>query len=132
MEPMTQGRLPMTIPGGRKPRPEESRRPARRRYAYGAEVERRARAKLAAMGFTPTRAAGSRGPADLVGIGPTGETIALQVKAGHDRPGPAERTRILADLRAAYPSETTRVELWFWSADEKQWHRFREESTDGR
>jgi len=125
-------KLGLRIPGGRKPRPEASRRKPGRRGAFGAETERRAKALMSARGMTVTRAAGSHGVGDLIGVDPHGKVLVVQVKSGVSAPGPTEKARVLADLRRAYPSETTRVELWFWDADRRQWERHREESTNER
>ena len=116
--------LGLRVPGGRKPRPEASRRPARRRYQFGAECERRARDRLRRLGYTVVRSSGSHGAADLVALGPR-DLLLVQVRAGVTAPGPAEREAALAALGAIPTPEgaTVRRELWFWSTPEKCWQR---------
>jgi Holliday junction resolvase len=47
----------------------------------GRRLEHHARALLEAQGYVVVRAAGSKGPADLVGVGPA-DVVLVSVKAG--------------------------------------------------
>ena len=121
--------LGFRVPGGRHPRPEASRRPPRRRYAFGAEVERRARDRLAALGYAVVRSAGSQGAADLVALGPR-DVLVLQIKAGADPPRPAQIAKALADL-GHIPTPVgavVRREVWYWPGGRGPWHRYTTEA----
>jgi len=117
--------LGLRIHGGRQARPEASRRPARRRYAYGAEVERRARDRLRRIGYHVTRSAASRQAADLVAIGHD-DLFLVQVRAGDRRPSEAEREQALQALAEIPTPEgaTVRRELWFWDTITRTWDRW--------
>jgi len=114
----------LRVPGGRQPRPAESRRPARRRYQFGAEVERRARDRLRRLGYAVIRSSGSHGAADLVALGHR-DLLLVQVRAGDRVPGPAERAEALSALATIPTPEgaTVRRELWHWDTVLRQWSR---------
>jgi len=112
----------LRVPGGRKPRPEASRRPPRRRYAYGAERERAACEKLRRLGFTPMRSPASKGPVDVLGVDCTGQLLALQIKATVNPPTPKERADCLAAMHRAYPA--ARCEVWWWNVEARGWFRY--------
>ena len=57
--------------------------------AKGRKQEHRSKALLESVGYRVTRAAGSMGEWDLVGIGPT-DVVLVQVRT-RDWPGPLER-----------------------------------------
>lgn len=71
------------------------------RYRRGAEAERHLVLQLRADGYYATRAASSKGAADIIAIKP-GQVLFIQVKAGAGRESPAER-RALLDLAACLP-----------------------------
>lgn len=76
--------------------------------AKGSRNERRSRDLLEAAGYRVTRAAGSLGPWDLVGLGPTGAVV-VQVKT-EDWPSTAER-EALAEF-PAWPYVTKLIHRW--------------------
>ncbi|MBI3764145.1 MAG: hypothetical protein HY260_20075 [Chloroflexi bacterium] len=62
-------------------------------YRKGARLEQKARKLLESLGYTVIRSAGSKGPADLIAIGPTHVRL-IQVKAtGALRPSDITRLR---------------------------------------
>ena len=79
------------------------------RYESGARYERKAKAELEAKGYIVTRAAGSRGAADLVAV----KVRHIQVKACRE---PQAWTGELEKVKAELPSGpgVTR-ELWVWN-----------------
>ena len=83
------------------------------RYTTGRRLEYRARDALRAQGYTVVRSAGSKGPIDLVAIGPAEgrRTVRLiQVKA--NRPRRTDRLKL-----AAVPAPRgVRREIWQWQA----------------
>lgn len=79
------------------------------RYRRGQAAEHRARSALEGRGYTVVRAAGSKGPVDLVGIRPDG-VLLVQVKSGSARASAAE----LAALALLPRPPGAAVELWTW------------------
>lgn len=79
-------------------------------YTNGARCERQARDQLTAAGYFVVRAAGSRGPVDLVALPRGGgRALLVQVKRGA-RVRPADRDALTcADLPAG-----AQVELWHY------------------
>lgn len=73
----------------------------------GRRAEHRARRLLEAAGYTVTRAAGSKGVADLVAWNATGFRL-VNVKSGTGRASARERAAL---ARCAVPLNTTR-EIW--------------------
>lgn len=85
----------------------------------GTRNEHRSRRLLEANGYCVTRAAGSLGAWDLVGIGPT-DVVLLQVKSNRP-PAPAEREALAL---FPCPSNCKRlVHVWF---DRQRWPRVTE------
>ncbi len=85
----------------------------------GTRNEHRSRRLLETAGYCVTRAAGSLGAWDLVGIGPT-DVVLLQVKSNRS-PSPAERETLAA---FACPSNCKRlVHVWH---DRQRWPEVRE------
>ena len=82
------------------------------RYAAGRRLEYIARDEMQTRGYTVIRSAGSKGPVDLVGIGPR-DVLLIQVKA--------EGQSIAAAVRklAALPCPAcVRCEVWEWKGRE--------------
>ena len=76
-------------------------------YRKGAKAERRAKRELEAKGYVVTRAAGSKGGADLIAV----LVRQIQVKAGPPKAWTAE----LDDMEAGLPSAPGMTrELWHW------------------
>jgi hypothetical protein len=76
--------------------------------AKGSRNEHRSRALLEAAGYAVTRAAGSLGTWDLVGLGPTGAVV-VQVKT-RDWPGTVERAALAESC--PWPYVTRLVHRW--------------------
>ncbi len=91
----------------------------RARYRRGAEYERRARKALEAAGYTVVRAAGSKGPWDLVAVNeqdPTERVRCIQVKVVAS---PADAGRHIRRFQPTSPSRLDRrttyhTELWIY------------------
>ena len=82
------------------------------RYAAGRRLEYIARDEMQTRGYTVIRSAGSKGPVDLVGIGPR-DVLLIQVKA--------EGQSIAAAVRklAALPCPVNvKREVWTWKGRE--------------
>ena len=81
-------------------------------YVAGRRLEYRARDELIAQGYTVVRSAGSKGPIDLVAIGPAeGRHVRLiQIKSGPPRTSDRQR------LRAVLAPRGVRREIWQWQA----------------
>lgn len=74
----------------------------------GARLERKSKQLLEDCGYTVIRAAGSKGPFDLIAF--NGGCIRLiQIKANR-KPGPAEREQM---SMVEHPKNCT-VEMWLW------------------
>jgi Holliday junction resolvase len=80
-----------------------------RAKAKGTRNEQRSRTLLEASGYAVTRAAGSLGAWDLIGIGPT-DLVLVQVKSNR-APSPAEREGL---ARFPCPVNCKRlIHVWF-------------------
>ncbi len=90
-------------------------------YQRGVIIERRAQAELEALGYLVIRAAGSKGPADLVAIGETGTRL-IQCKRTVGNPG-SGLSAALKELAALRLPVDTSAELWQW-CDGKGWARW--------
>ena len=90
-------------------------------YRRGVEAERRARDELETQGYLVIRAAGSKGPIDLVAIG-VDHLRLIQVKRTAGKPGHglAKSLRALVDLSVP---ENASIELWQW-CDGQGWGRW--------
>lgn len=85
-------------------------------YRRGYEAERRAARELAAQGYTVLRMAGSRGPCDLVAVGPDVRFIQVKrVRHGSGRVAKAQQ-----ELVALPCPPGTRKEIWVW-VDRQGW-----------
>lgn len=78
-------------------------------YSRGAYAERKAKKELEKAGFLVIRAAGSKGPVDLVAIS-TGEVLAIQVKS-HDAPLTSNERDRLHEIAQRTPANT-HIEVW--------------------
>ncbi len=118
---MVTDQLPLSfrVPGGRQPRPRRPRRKSQGKF--GADKERSLMRRLRdTRGWHCIRAAGSFGPADIVGIRRDGYLLA-QCKAGVRRPTPGETRKAMDALRAIPAPPTTRLELHYWSTESRMW-----------
>ena len=82
-------------------------------YVAGRRLEYRARDELIAQGYTVVRNAGSKGPIDLVAIGPAAgrrHVRLIQIKSGPPRPSDRQR------LQAVLAPRGVRREIWQWQA----------------
>ena len=89
-------------------------------YERGVIIERRAQAELEAQGYLVIRAAGSKGPADLVAIGAGVRLIQCKRTAGNPGSGLSAALKELAALRLP---DGVSTELWQW-CDGKGWARW--------
>ncbi len=86
-------------------------------YAVGRRLEYRARDELIAQGYTVVRSAGSKGPIDLVAIGPaTGRRTVRLIQVKARSPRSADRLKLAA---VSAPRGVQR-EIWQWRAG--TWH----------
>jgi Holliday junction resolvase len=90
-------------------------------YTRGVVIERRAQAELEALGYLVIRAAGSKGPADLVAIAPGGVRL-IQCKRTSGRAGSGLRAT-LRDLAALSIPDNATAEVWQW-CDGRGWARW--------
>lgn len=90
-------------------------------YERGVIIERRAQAELEALGYLVIRAAGSKGPADLMAIGPDGVRL-IQCKRTAAKPGLGLR-KTLRELSVLRLPAGVSVELWQW-CDGRGWARW--------
>lgn len=84
---------------------------SRRNYRRGYRAELAARAELEKQGYLVVRAAGSKGPVDLVAVGPDGVRLIQVRRAREGRGGLAKALRELEKVPA--PPGVTR-EAWLW------------------
>jgi len=78
-------------------------------YERGRAAEYRVRRQLESEGWLCVRAAGSKGPVDIVAFR-DGRVRCIQVKTGTATVSPAERDALLR-LKAILPADAT-VEIW--------------------
>ncbi len=82
-------------------------------YSAGRRLEYRARDELIAQGYTVVRSAGSKGPIDLVAIGPAkGRCTVRLIQVKARSPRRADRLKLTA---VAVPRGVRR-EIWQWQA----------------
>ena len=76
------------------------------RYEKGRRDEWRARKDMVKMGYVVIRSAGSKGPFDLIGIGPT-NILLVQVKSANDNP-----KKYYEQLQAVPSPPNTIKQIW--------------------
>ena len=91
-------------------------------YAPGRQAEYWARNELRDIGYLVLRMAGSKGPVDLVAIGPQ-NVMLVQVKRIQSGEVPSF-DRELAELREIAKPAGVFCELWAWHDEHKCWFTF--------
>ena len=89
-------------------------------YRRGVETERKIMAILEEAGYVAVRTAGSHGPVDVIGIGPTGVRC-IQAKRSKEPTGwESEFEQAMDTLRELPKIPSVSYECWVW-VDRKGW-----------
>lgn len=80
-------------------------------YCRGYRAELRAKEELERQGYLVVRAAGSRGPVDLVAVGPDGVRL-IQVR--RTKNGTSGLTKALKELEKVPAPQGVSREAWLW------------------